>query len=141
MPVFFLDASGSISEEMVEEMLTALRLTAEFSDAVAYVFDEITRGPILAGDTERLREAIADAGGGTRLAGAWDDVAERIDLELVVIEAVSVGIDKNFKVIVFEHDCILLGDCSPNVRLLQFGAYIEEAVVPTEAHAGIEPGV
>jgi hypothetical protein len=46
---------------------------------VAYVFDEITRGPILAGDTERLREAIADAGGGTRLAGAWDDVAERID--------------------------------------------------------------
>jgi hypothetical protein len=79
MPVFFLDASESISEEMAEEMLTALRLTAEFSDAVAYVFDERTRGPILAGETERVREAIAEAGGGTRLAGAWDDVAEHID--------------------------------------------------------------
>ena len=79
MPVFFLDASESISEEMAEEMLTALRLTAEFSDAVAYVFDERTQGPILAGETERVREAIARAGGGTRLAGAWDDVAEHID--------------------------------------------------------------
>ena len=64
---------------MVEEMLTALRLTAEFSDAVAYVFDERTQGPILAGETERVREAIAEAGGGTRLAGAWNDVAECID--------------------------------------------------------------
>ena len=79
-PVFFLDGSGSVSDRLVEEMLAALRLTAEFSDAVAYVFDDKIRGPFLASDIEAVREALAESGGGTRIAGGWREVADQIDL-------------------------------------------------------------
>ena len=78
--MFFLDGSGSISDRLVEEMLAALRLTAKFSDAVAYVFDHQIRGPFLASDIEAVREALAESGGGTRIAGGWREVADQIDL-------------------------------------------------------------
>ena len=61
-------------------MLAALRLTAQFSDAVAYVFDDKIRGPFLASDIEAVREALAESGGGTRIAGGWREVADQIDL-------------------------------------------------------------
>jgi len=78
-PVFFLDASGSISDEVVEQMITALRVTPILADAMTFVFDTTTRGPFLASDVERIREAFSQGGGGTRISGAWTDVADQVD--------------------------------------------------------------
>jgi predicted metal-dependent peptidase len=78
-PVFFLDASGSISDQVVAEMLTALRVTPIFADAMTFVFDTMTRGPFLASDEEGIRRAFRQAGGGTRIARAWTDAADHVD--------------------------------------------------------------
>jgi len=78
-PVFFLDASGSISDQVVLEMLTALRVTPIFADAMTFVFDTSTRGPFLASDAEGVRRAFRQGGGGTRIAGAWTDAADQVD--------------------------------------------------------------
>jgi predicted metal-dependent peptidase len=78
-PVFFLDASGSISDQFVQEMLTALRVTPIFAEAMTFVFDTITRGPFLASDAEGIRQAVRQCGGGTRIAGAWTDVVDQVD--------------------------------------------------------------
>ena len=78
-PVFFLDASSSISDQVVQEMLTALRVTPIFADAMTFVFDTTTRGPFLASDAEGIRQAVRQSGGGTRIAGAWTDVVDQVD--------------------------------------------------------------
>ncbi|MEO1994506.1 MAG: hypothetical protein ABGZ17_04450 [Planctomycetaceae bacterium] len=78
-PVFFLDASSSISDLIVQEMLTALRVTPIFAEAMTFVFDTTTRGPFLASDAEGIRQAVRESGGGTRIAGAWTDAADQVD--------------------------------------------------------------
>ena len=60
-------------------MLTALRVTPIFADAMTFVFDTTTRGPFLASDAEGIRQAVRQSGGGTRIAGAWTDVVDQVD--------------------------------------------------------------
>ena len=95
-PVFFLDASGSISDQVVAEMLTALRVTPIFADAMTFVFDTATRGPFLASDAEGVRRAFRQGGGGTRIAGAWTDAADHVD-PMCTRVWITDGLDKEYE--------------------------------------------
>ena len=95
-PVFFLDASSSISDQVVQEMLTALRVTPIFADAMTFVFDTATRGPFLASDAEGVRRAFRQGGGGTRIAGAWTDAADHVD-PMCTRVWITDGLDKEYE--------------------------------------------
>jgi len=95
-PVFFLDASGSISDEVVEQMITALRVTPILADAMTFVFDTTTHGPFLASDAKHIRQAFSQGGGGTRIAGAWTDAADHVD-PMCTRVWITDGLDMEYK--------------------------------------------
>ncbi len=72
---FMLDASGSISDELVGQLLVAVCSTPELAGSDVVVFDHVCREPVPASDTAAVLDAVSRAGGGTliRAAGAFRD--------------------------------------------------------------------
>ena len=70
-----LDASGSIGEELIGELLAAVCSTPELAGSDVVVFDHVCREPVDASDTHAVLESVRTAGGGTliRAAGAHRD--------------------------------------------------------------------
>ena len=72
---FMLDASGSIGDELLGQLLAAVCATPELAGSDVVVFDHIAREPVDASDTGAVLAMVKSAGGGTliRACGAARD--------------------------------------------------------------------
>lgn len=67
---FMLDASGSIGDELLGQLLAAVCSTPELAGSDVVVFDHVCREPVDASDTHAVLEQIKTAGGGTLIRAA-----------------------------------------------------------------------
>ena len=65
---------------------------------------------------------------------------ERIDLELVVVQVVTIGIDEHLEIVVVVDDRVTLGECASYMGLLHVGGDVEIVLVPSHLGPGKEAG-
>jgi len=73
-----IDASGSIDSKAMRQMLAGLA-SSQFGDSDVYTFDTHAYGPWLASDIKGIEGGVAKCGGGTRIAGSWDQIKDQTD--------------------------------------------------------------
>lgn len=78
---FMLDASGSIGDELLGQLLAAVCSTPELAGSDVVVFDHVTREPVPASDVAGILEQVKRAGGGTLIRAAGE--ARDPDLQTV----------------------------------------------------------
>ena len=69
---FMLDASGSIGDELLGQLMAAVCSTPELAGSDVVVFDHVTREPVDASDVSGILEMVKRAGGGTLIKAAGD---------------------------------------------------------------------
>ena len=69
---FMLDASGSIGDELLGQLLAAVCSTPELAGSDVVVFDHVTREPVEASDVAGVLEMVKHAGGGTLIRAAGE---------------------------------------------------------------------
>lgn len=63
---------------------------------------------------------------------------EGVDLEFEILHTVSVRVEEDFEIVVVEDDRVMLRQGGPDIRLPQFGADVQRAVIPQQLRPGPE---
>jgi len=82
---FFLDASGSIQDAAVRQMLDGLSGTPLLADSDCWVFDTKILGPFSVSDHRAINAAVSQCGGGTYIKRCFDRVRHQINSDLPCI--------------------------------------------------------